>query len=223
MKLQLITQMMKGAFKEDSIAFQMVLETMTKAMSDDKSGGNLLESLGLEQLDLSQLGYMKGERLSTKGFKDESVSSPMEPIGPVVPIGKELRSNNVIIEESIKGASEKYGIDERLIRSIIKQESNFDPKVKSWAGAMGLMQLMPENVKEEGVSNPYDIKENIYAGTRHFKKYLNQFKTLEMALSAYNAGPGTMARRGVDSIEKADRLPLETQHYIKKVMGYYRG
>lgn len=213
-KVQLVTQIMKSSFKENSVAFQMVLETMTKAMSDEKSSNNLLESLGLEKEDLSQLGYMNEQRLSTKSFKDESIPSP---------IGKELRSNNMIIEESIKGASEKYGIDERLIRSIIKQESNFDPNVKSWAGAMGLMQLMPENVKEEGVNNPYDIKENIYAGTRHFKKYLNQFKTLEMALSAYNAGPGTMARRGVDTIEKADRLPLETQHYIKKVMGYYRG
>ncbi|MBU3197587.1 lytic transglycosylase domain-containing protein [Clostridium algidicarnis] len=213
MKLQLMTQMMKGAFKEDSIAFQMVLETMAKAMSDEQSSNDLLESLGLEEADLSQLGYMKGQRLNTKDFKNEFISNP---------IGKDLRSNNIIIEESIKEASEKYGVDEKLIRAIIKQESNFDPKAKSWAGAMGLMQLMPENVKEEGVKNPYDIKENIYAGTRHFKKYLNQFKTLEMALSAYNAGPGTMARRGVDSIEKADRLPLETQNYIKKVMGYYK-
>ncbi|MBU5592061.1 lytic transglycosylase domain-containing protein [Clostridium sp. MSJ-4] len=211
--MQLVSQMMKSSLGENSIAFQMVLESMSKAVQDN-GNDNMLKSLGLEEVDLDQLGYMKGQRLNTVNFNGGAIPSY---------IGKDLRSNNATIEEAIKGASKRYGIDEKLIRSIIKQESDFNPNTTSWAGAMGLMQLMPENVKEEGVTNPYDIVENVYAGTRHFKKYLNQFKSLEMALAAYNCGPGTMARRGVDSIDKIDRLPSETRHYVRIVMDNYRG
>ena len=85
------------------------------------------------------------------------------------------------------------------------------------------MQLMPENVKSYGVKDPYNIEENIDAGTRHIRDYIKMFDgNIEMGLMAYNAGPGTMARRGVKSPSDLYKLPKETQNYVPKVLKYYR-
>lgn len=128
------------------------------------------------------------------------------------------------IENSIKKSAEKYGVDENLIRCIIKVESNFDPKCVSSAGAKGLMQLMPFNCEDLGVTDPFDIEQNIDGGTRHIKEYLDMYDgDVEMALMAYNGGPGRMARRGVQSINDIYKMPTETQNYVKKVMEYYEG
>src|SRR5699024_10584638 len=75
--------------------------------------------------------------------------------------------NNIIRE-----AANKYGVDENLIHSIIKMESNYNPNVKSHAGAAGLMQLMPVTAHEVGVTDRYDIKQNIFGGTAYFSKML---------------------------------------------------
>lgn len=128
------------------------------------------------------------------------------------------------IESAISNASKKYGVDEKLIKSIIKVESNFNPNTVSSAGAKGLMQLMPENCKTYGVTDPFNIEQNIDAGTRHIKDYLNKYdQDVEMALMAYNGGPTRMARRGVKSINDIYKMPKETQNYVPKVMKYYRG
>lgn len=127
------------------------------------------------------------------------------------------------IYSEVSKASKKYGVNANLILAIIKQESDFNPNVVSSAGAVGLMQLMPENISDLGVNNGYDVSENIDAGTRHIKEYLNMFGgNTEMALMAYNAGPGTMQRRGVSSLSDLYKMPLETQNYVPKVMNYYQ-
>lgn len=127
------------------------------------------------------------------------------------------------IYSAVETASKKYGVDKNLILAIIKQESDFNPSVVSSAGAKGLMQLMPENVLEAGISNPYDVNQNIDGGTKQLKGYLKQYNgNVEMALMAYNAGPGTVKRRGVLGINDLYKLPKETQHYVPKVMGYYK-
>lgn len=131
---------------------------------------------------------------------------------------------NARIDLAITKSSKKYGVDENLIRSIIKVESNFNPNCISSAGAKGLMQLMPENCKEYGVKDPFNIEENIDGGTRHIKDYLNKYNgDVQMALMAYNGGPTRMARRGVESIDDIYKMPKETQNYVPKVMKYYRG
>ncbi|MBD8047532.1 MAG: lytic transglycosylase domain-containing protein [Clostridium argentinense] len=131
-------------------------------------------------------------------------------------------SNDVRIEKAIKEASVKHNVNEGLIRAIIKVESDFNPNTVSWAGAMGLMQLMPENVSHYGVNDPFNIEENIDAGTRHIKDYLNMFNgDLEMALAAYNCGPGTMEWRGVKTHADFNKLPEETQNYLVKIKQYY--
>lgn len=123
------------------------------------------------------------------------------------------------ITEAVNKYSEIYGVDKSLILAIIKQESNFDKNAVSEAGAKGLMQLMDFNLESYGVSNPYDIEENIEAGVKHIKYCLDKFNgNVEMALMAYNAGEGTMERRGVTSSEDLYKMPEETQNYVNKIM-----
>lgn len=129
---------------------------------------------------------------------------------------------NQQIEDAISICSKKYGVDSNLIRAIIKVESDFNPKCCSKAGAKGLMQLMPENCRDLGVKNPFDVYENIDGGTRHIKEYLDKYNgDIKMALMAYNGGPSRMRRRGVNSPADIYLMPKETQNYVPKVMKYY--
>ena len=111
---------------------------------------------------------------------------------------------------------EKFGIDPLLIKSIIKHESGFNTNVVSSAGASGLMQLMPSNIRHYGVADPFNPEENIAAGVKHFKSYYDMYKgDLELTLAAYNAGPGNVKKYGGVPPFK------ETQNYIERVLGTY--
>ena len=126
------------------------------------------------------------------------------------------------IENIVKKYADKFGIDSDLVMSIIKQESNFNNNVESHAGAKGLMQLMDFNLEPYGVSDPFNPEENIKGGISLLNDYLKMFNNnIEMALMAYNGGPGTMERRGVNSISDLYKMPEETQNYVVKVMNYY--
>lgn len=114
-------------------------------------------------------------------------------------------------DDLIQQAATRYGVDPDLVHSVIQAESNYDPNCHSSAGAMGLMQLMPETARSLHV-NPWDAKQNIEGGVRELRGYLDRFKDVDLALAAYNAGPGAVQRyHGVPPYH-------ETQTYVKRVL-----
>lgn len=107
-----------------------------------------------------------------------------------------------------------YGVDPVLALSVARQESNFNKKARSHVGAIGLFQLMPYTAKDLGV-NPYNVNDNIKGGLSYIKKMKRRFGSTELALAAYNAGPGAVRKYG--------GIPpyRETRIYVRNIMGYY--
>ncbi len=114
----------------------------------------------------------------------------------------------------IRQAAARYGVDDRLIHAVIRAESDYDPRCVSQAGAKGLMQLMPENCHDYGVSDPFDAAQNIDGGVRQLRDLMSTFGRLDLALAAYNAGAGAVRRYG--------GIPpyRETQQYVSKILGW---
>ena len=120
-------------------------------------------------------------------------------------------------EPYIREAAMLYQVDPRLVKAIIKAESNFDYLAVSRKGAQGLMQLMPQTAREMNVLDPFNPQDNINGGTKYFRKMLELFDgNLKLALAAYNAGPTRVIRLG----NRVPRFP-ETLRYIKRVMSHY--
>ncbi len=118
-------------------------------------------------------------------------------------------------KSTIEKASQKYDVPENLIYGVIAQESAGDPNAESHVGAKGLMQLMDGTANEMGVKNSFDPHQNIEGGVKYLKEQLDRFDgDVDLALAAYNAGPGNVKRYGGVPPFK------ETQNYIKKVQNY---
>jgi hypothetical protein len=112
-------------------------------------------------------------------------------------------------------AANRYGVDASLLAAVASQESGFDSQAVSGAGAQGLMQFMPATAAGLGV-DPLDPASAIDGAARYLSSLKNQFGSTELALAAYNAGPGTVRRYG-------DIPPYaETQNYVRAVMSKAR-
>lgn len=121
-----------------------------------------------------------------------------------------------LYDHVISEASKKHGVSFSLLKALIKTESDFDPRAVSKAGAMGLMQIMPENIRRLNIKDPFDPKDNIMGGTRYLKQMIHRFEgKLHLALAAYNAGP--------KAVEQYQRIPpyKETENFVEQVMKYY--
>jgi soluble lytic murein transglycosylase-like protein len=130
-------------------------------------------------------------------------------VAPVVAAAKKNAIGVEAYAQLIEQYSASHALDPNLVKALIQVESGGNPNAVSPKGAAGLMQLMPETAAELGVSDRFDPEQNIASGTLYLRGLMNQFKSTEVALWAYNAGPQAV-RQG--------RMPLETQEYVPKVL-----
>ena len=127
------------------------------------------------------------------------------------PISKRAAQYQSLIEE--QAALNDVSVD--LVRAVIQAESAFNPRAVSPKGALGLMQLMPQTAAELGVTDAFDPAENVRGGVRYLKQLLVRYEgRVELALAAYNAGPGAVKKYG-------GRVPpyRETQNYVARIQG----
>lgn len=232
----------------DGMEFELVYEALIKQIEENGSLSLSNNSSLEESNDDSTISYVTaaaGQKLEDIPLRIRTVKAESETVDSEnISMGNEnlVKDNGSDISslyDSLKGTSSasmdeiisivdkyssKYGVDKNLVLAIIKHESNFDPNVVSSARAKGLMQLMDFNSEAYGLTNPFDIDQNINAGVQHIKSYLDLYDgNVELALMAYNAGPGTVSRRGVNSIDDLYKMPQETQNYVTKIMKQLNG
>lgn len=167
-----------------------------------------------------------GEKTTVKPFnevlkvtKEESGTVFKVDKPPEIPFGslsQRMSYTKDQILNLIDRTAQKYGIDEKLVRALVKQESGFNPNAKSHAGALGLMQLMPSTAAGLGVKNPLDPVQNVEGGVKYLKSMLERFNgNTILALAAYNAGP--------NAVKKYNGVPpyKETQNYVRSILSQY--
>lgn len=191
----------KNRVNNDPNSFENILKTSNPVTSDF---GSIL--LGPQSM-----------KVNANIVKNSSVSSLNTTI-------QELGSTNSVTATSSKSQildmitkiSEKHGVDDKLVKALIRQESGFNPKATSKSGAMGLMQLMPATAKGLGVQDAYNPVQNVEGGVKYLKSMLNRYNgNIILALAAYNAGPG--------AVDKYSGVPpyAETQNYVKNILANY--
>ena len=126
-------------------------------------------------------------------------------------------TGNNRIDGLIRTYGAQYGVDPYLIYCLMSQESSFITGATSPKGAQGLMQLMPGTAARYGVTNPYDVAQNIKGGTRYLKDLLKMFNgRVDLALAGYNAGEGAVMKYG-NKVPPYD----ETRNYVKLILKRY--
>jgi soluble lytic murein transglycosylase-like protein len=128
-----------------------------------------------------------------------------------------ISSRNPIVDQIVREAAARHGLDPCLVLSVMRAESGFNQRAISPKGASGLMQLMPATAERFGVKNIFDPRENIFAGARYLRWLLDRFNgDLRLALAGYNAGEGAVELYG-------KRIPpfAETQNYVRTIYARY--
>jgi soluble lytic murein transglycosylase-like protein len=165
-------------------------------------------ALGATATRLEELFNSAQTAVNNLDLAKQSVSHMLPP----VQLTKVAAKSNADFDGIIDKAASMFNIPAKLIKSVIQKESNFNPNAVSHAGASGLMQLMPATARGLGVKNVFDPAENILAGSKYLRQMLDRYdNNLELALAAYNAGPG--------NVDKYGGIPpfKETQNYVRKV------
>ena len=229
----------KAAKDFESLITGMMLKSMTQTtgglFGEESYGGDFFDSI-FENEIASQISKNKSlgiaemlyKKITGEELKTNTKWRPAELIPKSDKIKLDINSNMPIIEPSnsslkridkfenlIGEASNNFGVDKNLIKSVILAESAGNEKAISSAKAKGLMQLMDSTAEYLGVQNVWDAKENIMAGTKYLAEMLRQYNgDVKLALAGYNAGPGNVQKyNGIPPFE-------ETRNYIARVIGY---
>lgn len=194
------------ASRNDPNSFENILKS---SIPTTEFGNLLLGSQGMKV----NASLLKNQQTQTLTNAIQELSSANNNIS-------ELNSGSINskaqILDMVTMISDKYGVDDRLVKALIRQESGFNPNAKSKAGAMGLMQLMPATAKSLGVQNAFNPVQNVDGGVRYLKSMLERYNgNIILALAAYNAGPG--------AVDKYSGVPpyQETQNYVKNILANY--
>jgi hypothetical protein len=158
--------------------------------------------------------YLKGGSTPTSAAGGANVVRPG--VTPFAPQDRDP-GRYTRFDEYIRQAAALYQIPEALVRAVIKVESDYDPRAVSYAGARGLMQLMPETAARMQVKDINDPRENIFGGVRYLRVLANMFNgDLDLSVAGYNAGEGAVMQYG--------GIPpyVQTRDYVVKVTKFYR-
>lgn len=211
--------------KTEGKSFSEVLKNSSAQQTSKISFGGVLNNTSTSNVqgeiltDKSKVGKFG----ALTGLGDISKLTATNPINDISNISNNIEISNVAsnapksqIIAMIDKVAKKHGVDEKLVRAVVRQESGFNPNATSHCGAMGLMQLMPATAKGLGVTDPYNPVQNVEGGVKYLKNLLNKYNgNVILALAAYNAGSGAVAKyNGVPPYK-------ETQNYVKSIMANY--
>lgn len=151
--------------------------------------------------------------ISRTAWKPDLSSDVDDPSDSEVLLLSPLSQTRTAVRQHIEVAATRFGVDSNLVDAVAWQESRYNPRARSSAGAMGVMQLMPGTAQQLGVRNPHDVQQNVAGGTAYLRQQLERFgNNVPLALAAYNAGPGAVLKYG--------GIPpyRETQNYVRQIM-----
>lgn len=193
------------------------------ASSDEPRGSSDAEVRYLLPASLYVPDWMRSGRPRFEYALQRRVASFSDPVClttgyfPRYGISSEAQSRRRFYFRDILTAACEAGVPVRLFDALVSQESRYRPFARSHVGAMGMSQLMPGTARELGVSDPWDVQDNLSGGARYLRQQLDRFGSWELALAAYNAGPGR--------VQKHNGVPpfRETRNYVATIMATIDG
>jgi soluble lytic murein transglycosylase-like protein len=205
---------------------------MNRGATHDEPYGDDSECRTLSSVSLARLLVCAAIILASSATSALADSMVYESVGPtnVVNVtnvstnepvhrkpGYHMALSALELKQVVSRAAQQHHVHPALLLAVMKAESSFNPTAISKAGAVGLMQLIPETAIRHGVRHLYDANENVTGGAKHLRYLLDRFHgNIRLALAAYNAGERKVDRYG--------QIPpyKETQDYVNKVLVYYR-
>jgi soluble lytic murein transglycosylase-like protein len=211
---------LKGSLGDLSTLYQNEVQRLEKRQQQSKS----LYDDGL----ISRVEFENGEKeLSDARAKVQQIANEIaaanKPViaenatADMIASDRQWSTGNSKIDGLIRYYGTQHGVDPYLIYCLMSQESGFTAGATSNKGAQGLMQLMPGTAARYGVTNPYDVAQNIKGGTRYLKDLLKMFNgRVDLALAGYNAGEGAVMKYG-------NTVPpySETRNYVRLILLRY--